>query len=78
MATVTIRKLDEEVLARLNRREKAHDRSLEGELRAILVREAARPTPAELRAMADRLTAMTPARPQTDAALLVRELRDER
>ena len=39
MASVTIRNLDDDVIAALKRRAKANDRSLEAELRAVLVRE---------------------------------------
>ncbi len=72
MANLTIRNLDDEVVAKL----KAHHRSLEAELREILSEAAARPSREEFRRIAARLRAMTPDVPQTDSALLIREDRD--
>lgn len=56
MATVTIRKLDETVLARLKRRARIQGRSLEAELREILTAMAAREmTPEEKWALFERI-----------------------
>lgn len=56
MATVTIRKLDETVLARLKRRARIQGRSLEAELRDILTAMAAREmTPEEKWALFERI-----------------------
>ncbi len=44
MANLTIRNLDDEVVAKLKARAKAHHRSLEAELRALLSEAAARPS----------------------------------
>ena len=74
MASVTIRNLDDDVVAALKRRAKANDRSLEAELRVILTRQVRGQTPEELLALADRIAAMTPTdRPQTDSVELLRE-----
>jgi antitoxin FitA len=76
MASVTIRNLDNETVARLKERAKANNRSLEAELRTILGECAGTSKAADLRAHAERIAAMTPDRPQTDSAALLRELRD--
>ncbi len=76
MATVTIRNLDDEVVKILKERARAHDRSLEAELRELLSASARGPDRLALRALAERIAAMTPDVPQTDAALLIREDRD--
>ena len=73
MANVTVRNLDDAVVETLKERARANNRSLEGELRQILT-DAARPAePFDLRALAERIAAMTPDRPQTDSADLLRE-----
>jgi plasmid stability protein len=75
MAKVTVRELEDEVVTRLNAR--AHGRLLEAELREILSRAAAAPSPRELKSIAERITALTPARrPQTDSTELIRADRD--
>lgn len=76
MATVTIRNLDDEVVEKLKAKAKANDRSLEAELRQLLTDAAARPSPGELLAIADRIAAMTPDVPQTDSTEIIREFRD--
>jgi len=76
MANVTIRNLDDEVVARLKERAKANKRSLEAELREILTRSAEVMTEDEFRQLAERISAMTPDVPQTDSTLLIREDRD--
>jgi plasmid stability protein len=76
MASVTIRNLDDEVVARLKDRAKANKRSLEAELRDILARSAEVMTREELIAFAKRVAAQTPEVPQTDSAELIREDRD--
>ena len=82
MATVTIRNLDEEVVEKLKARAKARNRSLEGELREILSAAVRgftgepRLTKEEFLALAKRIAAMTPDKPQTDSAKLLREDRD--
>jgi len=73
MANVTVRNLDDAVVESLKKRARANNRSLEGELRQLLT-DAAKPVgPADLRALAERIAAMTPDRPQTDSADLLHE-----
>ena len=76
MANVTIRNLDDQVVARLKERAKANNRSLEAELREILTREVGSMTRQERVALARRIAAMTPNVPQTDSVELLREDRD--
>ncbi len=77
MTKLTVRNLEDEVVARLKARAESRGRSLEGEIREIL-RDAARvPTPSELRPVAEQITAMTPVdRVQTDSTELIRAARD--
>ena len=73
MASLTIRNLDDEIVDVLKIRAKEHNRSLEAEIRQILA-DIARPAGAvDLRALAERIAAMTPGAPQTDSAALIRE-----
>lgn len=76
MATLTIRNLDEGVAKALKRKAKAHHRSLEAEVRQILAHAVQRRSPEDLRALAERIAAMTPNVPQTDSTKLIREDRD--
>jgi plasmid stability protein len=74
MATVTIRDLDDKVVAKLKARAKNNHRSLEAELRELLsgiVKEQERRQ--RFLAKADRITAMTPKVTQTDSVQLLRE-----
>lgn len=76
MANVMIRNLDDEVAETLRTQAKAHHRSLEAELRQILT-DAAKPTGAvDLRMLAERIAAMSPAAGQTDSVELLREDRN--
>jgi plasmid stability protein len=76
MASVTIRNLDDDVVAKLKARAKTHNRSLEAELRVILGDAARETSNRDFRALTDRIAAMTPDIPQTDSVDLLRELRD--
>ena len=76
MANLTIRNLDDEVVAKLKARAKAHHRSLEAELRALLSEAAARPSREEFLKAADRVAAMTPDVKKTDSTKIIREFRD--
>ena len=78
MTDLTIRDLDERIIEALTRRAKANNRSLEVEIREILVQAAqpSAPPRADLRALADRIAAMTPEGSQTDSTVLLREDRD--
>ena len=73
---VIVRNLDAGVVAELKRRAKRKGRSLERELRMILMR-AARPERSKLIAEADRIRAMT-AGPLEDSVSLLRKDRDSR
>ena len=77
MAQVTIRNLDDEVVASLKIKAELHGHSLEQELREVLKR-AAELTPEEKLAVADRIAAMTPRPLATESAELIREDRDNR
>jgi plasmid stability protein len=78
MANLTIRNVDDDIVEALKARAKSHNRSLESEIRQILVDQARRPSwrGAELRALAEKIAAMTPNVPQTDSVELLREDRD--
>lgn len=76
MATLTIRNVDDKVVKKLKKQAADHNRSLEAEVRELLKQAAGRKTPAELRAIADRITAMTPGVQKTDSTDIIREFRD--
>ncbi len=76
MANLTIRNLDDEVVAKLKAQAKAHHRSLEAELREILSATVGRQAREDFLARADRIAGMTPKSYQTDSTLLIREDRD--
>lgn len=74
MATVTIRDLDDKIVAKLKARAKSNHRSLEAELRELLsssVKEQERRQ--RFLAKVDRIASMTPKVAQTDSVLLLRE-----
>ena len=75
MATLTIRNLEEEVVAALKARAKRNHRSLEAEVRAVL-HDVAAGSPQSLRDLADRIAALTPEVPQADSTELIRSERD--
>lgn len=79
MGTLTIRDVKTTVVRRLKAKAKANHRSLEGEVRAMLEREANQSSMAEWLTEAKRLgEATTPWKPgMPTAAELVRECRDE-
>ncbi|MCH7796575.1 MAG: hypothetical protein IH900_15750 [Proteobacteria bacterium] len=76
MANLTIRNLDDEVVAKLKARAKAHHRSLEAELREILSVTVSRQAREDFLARAERIAAMTPDVAQTDSTEIIREDRD--
>ncbi len=77
MANLTIRNLDDAVVERLKKRARDNERSLEAEVRTILKNVAGRLTGKEARALAERITAMTPEGvEQTDSVELLREDRE--
>jgi plasmid stability protein len=76
MASLTIRNLADDVVERLKARAETNNRSLEAELRDVMTNVARQGGAFDLRAVAERIAAMTPDRPQTDSAVLLR--RDRR
>jgi plasmid stability protein len=76
MADILIRRLPKEVVSRLKKRAASKGRSLQAELKEVLV-EAARPDDlAKVREIARQLRLRTKGRPQTDSVDLLREDRD--
>jgi plasmid stability protein len=79
MGTLTIRNLEDDIIARLKEKARQNGRSLEAELREALRLEAKRMTGKEAVALADRIASMAPKSvKQTDSVELLRELRKER
>ena len=77
MASITVRNIDDDVIASLKAQAKANHRSLEGELRHLLTAHVSRRArTAGFRDRTARLRAQTEGRPQTDSAVLLREDRD--
>ena len=80
MATVLVRQLDDEVVRRLEQRAAGNNRSLEGEVRHILVQAAGDNMEEKTRAfreLSKRLhEQQTDDRPQTPSHILIREDRD--
>ncbi len=81
MATVTVRKLDDDVVTRLKRRAVRHNRSLEGEVREILERAAGEEVDMEEKrrkfiALSDKLRGYTRGTKQTPSEIIIREMRD--
>ncbi len=73
MANLSIRNVDDKTVAILKRRAKAHNRSLEAELRHILT-GAARPSAVtDLAALAERIAALSADISQTDSTEMLRE-----
>jgi plasmid stability protein len=77
MATVTIRRLDDDVVRKLKAQAEANHRSLEAELRDLLSNEVRRSEQMRrFRTRAGRIARMTPDVAQTDSTQLLREDRD--
>ena len=77
MANVTVRNIDDEVIASLKAQAKANHRSLEGEIRHVLAQQALRSAGVEeFRERTARLHALTEDIPQTDSVAMIREDRD--
>ena len=77
MANVTVRNIDNNVIACLKAQAKANHRSLEGEIRHLLAQHVSRHTRlVDFRERSARLGALTADHPQTDSVLLLREDRD--
>jgi len=79
MAQVLIRDLDPEVIEALKKRAEEHTRSLQGELKTI-IEEAARTSNSkplqDFLARVQEIRKQTEGIPQTDAAQMVREIRE--
>lgn len=73
MSTLTVRNVDDDVVAALKARAKRNKRSLEAEVRMLLRDAVDRGSRTSLRELADRIAALTPKVPQTDSTELVRE-----
>lgn len=74
MGNLTVRNLDDSVIARLKVQARQNERSLEGEIRHVLRREVSGPRRAvEFFARANELAATTVGTRQTDSAALLRE-----
>lgn len=76
MGSIIIRNLDDKVIEKLKVRAKEHERSLEAEIRALLIETAERWSRQRFIETARRIAAMTPDVPQTDSTELIREDRD--
>ena len=77
MAKVTVRNIDKEVIASLKAQARTNHRSLEGEIRHLLARQALRwKRLEEFRERATRLHSLTEDGAQTDSVALIREDRD--
>lgn len=77
MANVTVRNIDDEVIASLKAQAKANHRSLEGEIRHVLAGHVSRQTRvAGFRDRTAHLNAQTTDKPQTDSVILLRKDRE--
>ena len=74
MANVTVRNIDDHVIASLKALARANHRSLEGEIHHALALQASRSAGlAEFRERTARLQTLTEGTPQTDSVTLIRE-----
>jgi plasmid stability protein len=78
MASLSIRNLEDDLLARLKRRAARHGRSAEAEVRDILRRTLSGEADTDFEVLASELRALTAGRRHTPAEKLQREGRDER
>jgi plasmid stability protein len=78
MANLSVRNLDDELLARLKRRAARHGRSAEAEIRVILRQALESEAKVDFDTLAAKLRALTGRRKQTPSEELLREGRDER
>ena len=75
---LTVRHVDDELVARLKRRAARHGRSMEAEHREILHQALSLEIEPSFKELATALRALTIAVPQTPSEILLREGRDER
>jgi len=73
VATLTIRKLEDEVVDALKARARRNRRSLEAEVRVALRDLVSHGSATSLRELADQIAALTPKVPQSDSTELIRE-----
>jgi plasmid stability protein len=73
VATLTIRKLEDDVVEALKARARRNRRSLEAEVRVALRDLVSRGSVTSLRDLADQIAALTPKVPQTDSTELIRD-----
>jgi antitoxin FitA len=78
MASLSIRNLDDDLLARLKRRAARHGTSAEAEVREILRQALSGEAEVGFDDLAAELRALTAGRRHTPAEILLREGRDER
>jgi plasmid stability protein len=78
MASLSVRNLDDDLLARLKRRAARHGRSAEAEVRDILQRELSGESEIDFDRLAAEFRALTAGRRHTPAERLLREERDRR
>jgi antitoxin FitA len=78
MGSLSVRNLDDELLAKLKRRAARHARSAEAEVRDILRLVLSSEADIDFDVLASELRALTAGRRHTPAEDLVREGRDER
>jgi antitoxin FitA len=78
MATLTIRNIDDKLVAKIKRQAKKNHRSLESEARFLLERAMRTESRADFWQLADQIAAMTPKGRQTDSTEIIRKMRDER
>jgi plasmid stability protein len=71
--TLTIRNIEDDVVAALKARAKRNNRSLEAEVRVLLRDAVNRGSRISLRELADQIAALTPKVPQTDSTEMIRE-----
>ena len=76
MPQLLVRDMDADTIGRLKTRAKEHQRSLQGEVKAILEEAAARMTMSEFRAAMERWQKRLKGRRFSDSAKLIREDRD--
>lgn len=78
MASLSVRNLDDDLVARLKRRAARHGRSTEAEVRDILRLALSAEAESDFDRLAAELRALTAGRRHTPAEALLRESRDER
>jgi len=77
-ASLSVRNLDDDLIARLKRRAARHGRSAEAEHREILRQALANEAEPDFDDLAAEFRALTRGRRHTPAEVLLREVRDER